>query len=268
MPSALQQIFRPNPLAFPGGNPGIDISHPAAATLRFACVATASNFLRIAPTITTPTLTATAPTFRIDGGLGPVGVFTGAQNTNAVAFAGNPTATDSVATIAAIFRFATNSGTACPIATSNTTAAYAINISTTPNIQSICPGTGGGTFTTLTPTAGEPYFVAISAITGNEIAVMKNLRTGQIFTGSATGGWSAAAQNGTVNIGCMSAYGQSFWGSIAAASWSNTFMPLSQLVQWANDPWSLWYPRSLIFPGFTSPPPVILLQGNMSLIMM
>lgn len=261
----MQIVFKPNPLSYPGRLPGLNLYHPASSGFRFSAIPTGNDFISISP-LAIPTLTATVPTYSIDGALGPVGVYTSSTNSNAVSFGGTSTTADTAGTLAAIFRLADTLSTYAPLNTSNTSNGWAINLATT--VQVVLPGTVVVDFG-LTLTAGVPYFVAVSSISGSQVAVLINLNTGKVVTGTGASAFTAGAQNGAVAVGGWSHNAQTFSGNLAAVMWSAVFLPLPQLLQWAYDPWSFWYPNNAVFPPvevpLNPPPPAI---GRMSLIMM
>jgi hypothetical protein len=90
--------------------------------------------------------------------------------------------------------------------------------------------------------ANTSYFIALSGVsaTGFNVAYT-NLSTGQMFS-QFVSSVSPTSLNGTLTVGNIGALDRFFNGSVAAAMYSNSFMSLAQLNQWAADPWSFWYP--------------------------
>jgi hypothetical protein len=234
-----------NRLGYPGRSPGFDGSHPASVNARFSAIAGSSNFITIL-SLRKATLTSQAPTFGIDGALGPCGIFaSGGNATSACNFAGQFAGTDLSGTVAAIIRLS-SLGAINAIFSSNqtnSTNGYYLSVSTTGQIQMNLPGFVTANSGASYVTAGVPYFIAGSSITGHSNFVSLNLNTGQIKTTATTGTYTAAAGNGTMQIGCNRENSQVAVGNIAAAMYSGTLLTIQQLIQWAQDPWAFWYPR-------------------------
>ena len=107
-----------------------------------------------------------------------------------------------------------------------------------------------------------PYFVVYSHNSGGfGTGALTNLATGQIYIYPLTfTGAFVAAGDGMLYVGNRGA-ARSWYGWIAAISYSSTFLNTNQCVQWAQDPWSLWYGSSLdlsmlINTPIQPPPPV------------
>jgi hypothetical protein len=113
--------------------------------------------------------------------------------------------------------------------------------------------------------AGVPVFVAMSASSAGTTAtfntILVNLNTGSIQTSTQTNSPITTPTPNAVNMGSNSVANRSFGGNVAAIMVSNSFLSLNQLIAWANDPWSFWYPptveriitSSLIAPAAPSP---------------
>jgi hypothetical protein len=93
----------------------------------------------------------------------------------------------------------------------------------------------------ITLVAGNPYFIAASTSSAANVtnAIVLNLNTGKIQTGSTTSS-TPNAGNGGVQI-LPNTAGQSF--SMAACMVSGAFLRAPALRQWAANPWSFWYPH-------------------------
>jgi hypothetical protein len=73
--------------------------------------------------------------------------------------------------------------------------------------------------------------------------VMKNLPTGAIYSGSL-GSIPATFSGGSGTLSVLNTGTfNNIDGGLAAAMRSNVFLTLNQLLAWANDPWSFWYPN-------------------------
>jgi hypothetical protein len=105
-------------------------------------------------------------------------------------------------------------------------------------------GGSSGCNTNIPMPGDTPIFLASSfnIATGEMLAVMTNLRTGQIFFDQAIGvvGGSYTPSDGTLHIG---AFNRNSGRSVAAVMHSADKVSRSQMLAWAEDPWSFWYPR-------------------------
>lgn len=227
-----------NPLAFPTGRrPSFDPTHIAAPPLNAPAWASAAvvgnNFLEL-PSLSAPT--GTQPAYSTDGILGPVGVF----NNNAFLTLTYPSSGAAPGVVAAIFRPTTSS----PVAVMGQT--YGISITSTSIFMS---GNSQGDVIGVTVPAvlNVPFFFAASSTGSSGVtrAVAVNLNTGQIYTSTGLAGIGVAG-NKAFHLGGFS--GNSFVGSIAAAFLGQGYsLSLSQLLAWAQDPWSFWYPDPFNF---------------------
>jgi hypothetical protein len=91
-------------------------------------------------------------------------------------------------------------------------------------------------------TLGIPYFLAVSCNASATNFVMSRLDTGQIFTSSTTG-ISFAAPNGTYRVGGGGAFHLTGSSEAACCFIGGSFLHLQEMVKWAADPWSFWFPR-------------------------
>lgn len=105
----------------------------------------------------------------------------------------------------------------------------------------------GNNLTTFVASVNTPYFVAASGFSSGTLNwVIVNLASGQIVAEShACSAFPATSMGGQNIIGNNS--GQPMLGIVAAAMYSPAYMPLTQLLQWAADPWSFWYPNDDAF---------------------
>lgn len=236
------QIPLRDKLAFPAGvAPGFDPTHIAAQGAQLSAVFSGGNFLNVAPGFCSllGTISGT-PASVLDGALGP------AKNVGtsySVAFGSSAPAISGSVTMAAIIRVpaTSNSGilhNASAASTGGTVLAcfannlYLANLAATTDINS------GVQIAT-----GDPYFVAASLRGGVQVDfVAANLRTGQIQTATVTTTVNASATGSGFTIGEEYEYGTFFNGKIAAVMAAAGYVPLSQLLAWARDPWSFWYP--------------------------
>jgi hypothetical protein len=104
---------------------------------------------------------------------------------------------------------------------------------------------GGGHFILGEPSyaANRPYFVVLSKVTGTLIIAITDLTNGEVWVGSTMDLTSfTSASAATFIIGGQSSSGAS-QSLISALMFSNDGLSLWDLLAWAHDPWSFWYPR-------------------------
>lgn len=234
-----------NRLVFPGTPPRFNPAHLAACggPIRLAAVASSGNMINLlsgAPG--TPT---TAIVNVTDGIIGPAATLN--ASTAQVSFSGLPVTTDTSFTAAAIVRFLTFPSYQAILHTStaaNQGYGFWLNNG---NIMWREKGNNRAS-SGSTLTVGVQYFVVISGImllTANFVA--KRLDTGKILTGSISlsGVTTATASNGTCTVGNAPSVGTyPVNGNLAAAMYAVSLLSPAQLLQWADDPWSLWYAPS------------------------
>lgn len=243
-------ILPRNRIAFPGGNPGFDQSHPAAAGTRVSAVASPTGNLTVlnrAVVTSAPTITGTV-TNKVSS-IGPVINATAASGNYISCNTVNPGATPVSVTVGLIVRptASTSSRWFRFNSTSALDANEVLTLSLVPNLN-----TGGTNFSSgITLTVGTPYFVAVSMFSNNTINwVIRDLSTGDIFTstasipaGTVTTSGTGTFFGGTGNVG-------SFADCAAFTYALNNYLSLPQLRQWAQAPWDFWYPptaQQLIF---------------------
>lgn len=244
--TALRLLRRASPFAFPGGNPGFDPSHPASwsgSQLGFSGVALGGGFVNLKSG--KPFTKTGTPTSGLDGRIGPYVQGTGSTNLNLLA-AAYTQASPWLGTLAAIAVWQASTGAVVLVGAGNSNGAGGISLEVTSGgvVQFLVNGVGSATLG-ITLTAGVPYFVAASYISPTQrVAVVVNLLTGQtqtsfaasIATQTAVGNLQIRIGDGGAATGCNS--------QVAAAMYSYQYMPLAALLQWAQDPWSFWYPNN------------------------
>jgi hypothetical protein len=246
---ARRKLIRQRSLEFPGALAGFDPSHIAAAGISngrgFSGVASGANFLSLLSGVVGTLIGA--PTASTYGITGPVCNFPGSSATPAATFAGQSTAIEQVATIAAI-GFIPSLNAATSSLFNNTTASPGgtwLLYSSTGAIQLSGNGASGGGTSVLTLPAGAPFFVAASmpgaALTTNYL--LKRLDTGVVKTDTQTS-WtlSASAPNGIYEVG--NGVSRSLGGGLAAVMFSPRYMSMQMLLKWSENPWKFWYPGS------------------------
>lgn len=236
---------KPARYGYPGGfnaNPGIDWTHPAARAFSqnrgFAHVvvngigwASITDGSRLAATSGTGTATQL-------GMIGPGILSLTTNNQPYYTINGQDSTAYSGKTFACIFaRTASNTGTGSSngglVEDNNLNG---LEFKTSVNVPNfIMNNTTVATGPTLA--ASTPYFIVGSAYTGAAFSmVVVNLLTGQIFVTSGTTATTFSTTTLTPYYygGCSNIV----W---AAGMYAPVFMPLQQLMAWAQDPWSFWY---------------------------
>jgi hypothetical protein len=255
------KLFKTNPLIFPGRSPGFNPNHLASRGLVkgtglswVSRGANGTNLLNGAKG--TVVGTATNIVSNYDGIIGQSTGFTSA-NHNALNYSGNVTTNNTSLTFAAIFKtpalivsdLITNSSASSGIA-ANLTATGQLSIAYT-SVNSVNWGSNVISINT-------PYFAIWSVSVATINWLLLNLNTGKILTVSVANTNTPVAPNGTFGIGANS--GDADWSTsnIAAAMLGPSFLSITQMRQWAQDPWAFWYPRTQDILGL---PPVVQLPA-------
>src|SRR5665647_153897 len=232
-------------LAYPAGvAPGFDPAHPASNGIFFSGVATGKNFRNI---LTGGNSVNVGSPTAFNGAFGPMAA--SANFTNAGNDFAYPSTVWNTQTLAAIlvcdsvslaavrtilatsetagtgFRL-TCSSAAVPIATAN-------SVSITPSLPAMI--------------AGVPYFYAMSVKLGATgtpwNAVLTNMGTGQVYNSTGTSTINPAGAAGpNFQINGTASANTALFGKIAAAMHNTNIMSMADLLRWAQDPWSFWYP--------------------------
>lgn len=243
-----QGIVRPprGPLAFPGIRPGFDSSHVAAAGVQFSGVAADGGGFFNVLTGKPGTKNGT-PTSVVNSVLGRTSYFS--SNTDNATFSYPSTAWLSQ-TMAAIVVFdaATSASPRVLLSTSATAAAGMLILANATNEFAV---TFGGSQTTFAAgagvpavTAGIPIFFAVSVQSATRYTyIVTRLDNGVSMSGGATTATALTAGDTSIYVGNRGTNSRQANGKIAAVAHSASFMSAAQLLAWANDPWSFWYPR-------------------------
>jgi len=227
-----------NPLSFPGGNPGVNQSHPAASGLMFSAVPTATGTATNLVTGSSAT-TGSAPTATIWGGLGPANYFSAAGNY--LTIAGLQTAIFKQGTLAAFFTITTTStNVILGQVPSSGTGVILLGNSGTLVLQ-----TNGVIYSAGYALAlNTPYFVAVSFSGTSCNVVLLNLKTGVVLYKNITIVIPTGTFSGSMALGNYSAHLASLLGNLGPCMGATCFLSLPQLIQWAQTPWDFWYPRT------------------------
>lgn len=238
--------------AFQGGVlPGIPSSHIGLGKgiLRFSGIATpGGSFIDLSSGKQATTINSTV-TGIVDGTIGPSCKF---PNTfSGLGFSTFPSITDSTKTLAAIIRFTSNGVIQEIIAENpNFNTGWGFFIRTNNTVSSCCGA--AGTTTTLTLTSGVPYFIIVSSNTVTQNYLIKRLDTGSVQTLTASAAQTPNATTGPVAVGNIYTTGsRNVPGPIASVMSSTQYMTLPMMIQWAENPWSFWYPTRLNIPSST-----------------
>jgi hypothetical protein len=268
-------LRRPNLLGYPGTLPGFDLSHPASSTfVRGAATPLQVGVLFSAVSATgsgnlidifhgKPSTLVGSPTSSIDPVIGPGTNFP--SSTTRATFTG-PTLGSVGTTIAFILKVngtPSGYGTLCSWSVAN----QGLFIRSTRALDFYPFGDNLSTFTL---SVGVPYFVVVTAL-GNATAssgiinfFAENLNTGQVSSNTITGvNFNLLNTVPTIDVGSDGTAGFSNC-TIAAIMYSQNYMSMKQVVQWAQDPWSFWYPQKFDFGlMFKTPTAVVVtVTGN------
>lgn len=248
--SGIQRIYRRNPLAFPGRAPGIDLSHPAAQRISQSIIAVpmAADYIELNKGGAGKP--EASPSFGMDGA---IGYCLKGNDAGYVDTLGNvPSLSGVPFTWAAILRYTTNGSAQGLISVISGLDTF-INGTNHPRMN-----VGTTQTAAFALTSGHAYLVIISAggPTTNFLAL--DLSNGSILTdvepasgtftivaGSAT---VAARGGGTNSFATGSNCGPIFCGPV--------YLTIPQMLAWAADPWSFWYPptvENLIFQSLKAP---------------
>lgn len=252
MTIALRPLRNPNPLGFPGGIlPGFDASHPASQGISsghgFSGIANTGFISLPSGKAGTKNGTPTAATRLI----GPTQLIN--SGTLSYTFTGQSTANDTSFTIGTIVEYtAVGSNSFSFTSSGSASTGIEFGLVTTTVLGFTFPGGGNQVTWTLPITLANsvPYFMAMSASKSGSnflwTGVLVNLATGQTFSSSGTtASTGPVAPNGTYMVGNSPAGFTSNHGYEAAVMFSPAALSVQQLLQWAQDPWAFWIPRTL-----------------------
>lgn len=199
------------------------------------------------------TQTLTNLTSKIFGIIGPASVNSGTASSDALTFTNKPITTSLTNTMAIIVQFSSvPANTFQGLLGNGGAGAIGISLFLRGSVGSALAfgpiGIGTSPNAMFVPVAGVPYFIAASASFAasngptNFIAI--NLNTGQISTTSVLGNTGTPiTPDGSYTIGNLQNNKTlPLLGGIAAVMHSTAFLSAPQLLQWASDPWSFWYP--------------------------
>lgn len=242
----LLPVFRQSPLACPQGrSPGFDPTHPASLNCFISTIPIAAGVFNLI-TDAVGTAYGTNPAVALDGSIGMCAKTTGITQ-NGWRLSGNTTAQEVLVTMAAITRVTSlaNDFQAWLSSGGNANTGVWLYVKTTGHLFF---GFGGvaNIDSGLILTANTPYFVAASysAAATNVNFVLVNLSTGsmQTATGSTAGNSTVAPDNRFLIFGNTFASSNSPIGVTSNVMYNRSYLSMSALRMWANDPWSFWYP--------------------------
>lgn len=235
---ASRQLRNPNPLGFPGGVlPGFDPSHVASRKIAFSCVASGANFVNIL-TGATGIVTSGTPTASMLGSIGPSVNFPLAGDQIKVP----GVAIDNVTgTMASIF---VHTGQNFPsLITSGSTGSAEVTFGLDPLVLNLNGWAHASIDSVVAVTAlGVPYFAAVSWDANGVNFILVNLATGQTFADTIGSTTFSGAADGFYLLG-VGGGGNAPQGGVATGMCSGYKMSSQELRQWAQDPWTFWYPR-------------------------
>lgn len=241
MAASIRSAWR-NPLAYPAGMPAsLDVLHPAAANMRMAAVSSPGNMVSLLTGLNGAI--SSTPVWTVDGVIGPATTINGPGGMS-VRFPGGSTTAETVITFGCIFNANSVAGSQQFFGND-----FSLGSSISPGINAgpvmylSMPGRVSPQFSSLIPTVNTPYFFAASGVIASSFsAVLLNLQTGKLLAQTVSSASTPQAKSGTTL--CIGQDGNNHYAnaSIAAISWSLTLLSPTQLLQWAREPWGLWYP--------------------------
>jgi hypothetical protein len=262
-----------NPLVYPGGRarPGFDPSHPASSGVingnGFSGIASGANFVNLLNGAKgTP---ANGPTSTLDGRIGPSAVFTatGAQATYSTPLA---VVNNSTTSAAILVCSAFNAGGGTWFIHGTFVGHYnGFGITSAGALQAYDKD-GGSKSSTFSLSLNVPYLIIVSknSATVNFLAV--RLDNGSLQTSTASGFTTVSVSDGLYTIGCFAGSSGQIDASMATCMYGTSYLSMPQMLAWASDPWSFWYPpkvSNLIFSSVANPssnvlipPPVLFSQ--------
>lgn len=243
------------PLICPGIAAGFDQSHIASGNIRYTGVANGAAPINLLngqiPIGITGVFSKT-----IDGTIGPSILCSNPANTTRSYTVSGPASTPVGITIAGIARFtdlANNNGIFGDGPSSAVVSLFLI-----PNNLFIQVNGGTNISSSLTLTAGVPYFFAVSGNATSFNFLLMNLSTGAIKTQTVGGSTAFNASAGSYFLANQASSGTSMAGNLAAIMYNHKYMSTPQLVQWAQNPWLFWYPSQIDLATMLSAPIIII----------
>lgn len=235
-----------NPLAYPAGYaPGFDPNHMASKKPMFSGVASAGGFVNILRGQVG--VAVNAPVFSLMGHVGSSIEYPGSGATHTHTFSGNSTVKAEAHTVAAVTRMSSMPGsTAVIFSSSGGNAGEQLFVTATTGIIKLSGVSGaGGTSPTIGMEANTPQLIIASNSGSGGVSnyLVMNLLTGVIKTDVQTASTGGNAPDGVYAIGNTTSSPRSLSGRVAAVAFTHSFMSIPELLQWAADPWSFWYPN-------------------------
>lgn len=234
-------------------SPGYDASHIAAQKCVCSGISTGSGFFDLINGGKVGANSGATVASSMDGALGPSVNYTGTTALTTITPTFGTHATGNPYTWAAVFRRTASPSASGGVLTISSSAAGngpSLLMSAAALLQVTVNG-ATAISTGVTATLNVPFFfvascASIPANTGSFTAIwaITNLATGQLFSGS---GSSGTTNNGggaltAISVGSRPTADRVSGSSIAAVMHGNTFLSQYQLLKWAADPWSFWYP--------------------------
>ena len=230
-----------NPLAYPAGvAPGFDPTHVAGKSVEFSAISVGGNFINLFSGI--PGTITGSPTPKIDGKIGVSTTLAGEGSTNQIGFINPDLAAYSGVTYAAILILSSIGTSAQGVVANGNGTSSSIRFASTTGIFTFVLGGVAATASILAANANVPYFVAASWDGSIIKYLLADLSKGLVLTDTKVFSHAGVGPAGGFIVGNSSAQTQGLGGSIATAMYGPGVLSMSQLLQWAADPWSFWYP--------------------------
>ena len=217
----------------------VNFAHPANRNLQFSFLASgeaaATDIAKRQPGVVSG-----APAGGTTAGIGATLTFTGTQNET---FSNYPTVVENITTLWIVFQ--TNS-TSNQDVFATASGGSGISLQLVGNTAVVNTAAGNLTLTGLTLSANVPYLLIISTSYTNINAILKRLDTGTSVTyASPTAAGTPTASDGIFTLGAKSWNINTCTCSFGAVSYAHSFLPLSQMMALAADPWGPWRSRPI-----------------------
>lgn len=234
-----------NPLAYPAGiPPGFDPNH-LASTGKFVFSAVAQGGNLVSPKDGKTGVLASTPVPAVYAINGPATVFD--TSADYIEFSGMPQNSPTFSTIAGIIQFIGVPGAANQniFYEDNTIAnGVGVRLNTSAKWTFIMASVAAVASTFASAVAGVPYFYAISHANSSHVNfVVARLDSGQVYAETVSSASTALTSSvASCRIGNNNASAFSNAG-ISCKMFSRGYLSITELLAWAEDPWSFWYPN-------------------------
>lgn len=234
-----------NKLAYPAGRaPGVDPTHPASRKARLIAVPSSNTFVNLVNGKAGVVSAGAGASTKVSGA-GPSYRANTINDATICTFSGFPAVADSENTIAGIYYMDTlTAGGETGFFVSYGAGDGAVNlVAESGNITFTKAGVVSIPVISMFGFTQSYVFVAVSNKDGVACsAVMVDLGTGKTKVATAASSGSSGASDGSYVVANNPFRGRSP-RDLLSIMYSPTYLSVQQLLQWAEDPWALWYPQ-------------------------